>query len=173
MSQVKRSALGLGDPPKLSVQAEIIKLGGGSGCMQPDPADRLSLMAKTVEIVSAYVARNTLSRSDLVNLIDEVGRTLQMLTDEPARPAPKPVPAVPISKSVTPDFIISLEDGRKMKSMKRYLASIGMTPAQYRKKWGLPHDYPFVAPNFAAMRSQAAKRLRLGQRQANDRNATN
>jgi predicted transcriptional regulator len=140
--------------------------------MQPDPTDRLALMAKTVEIVSAYVARNALSRSDLVSLIDEVSRTLKMLTGETTRPAPKPVPAVPISKSVTPDFIVSLEDGRKMKSMKRYLASIGMTPAQYRKKWGLPHDYPFVAPNFAAMRSQAAKRLRLGQRPATERNST-
>ena len=133
--------------------------------MDPDPVNNLEL---TVKIVSAFVGRNQVSRSDLVDLVQNVGRTLQTLAVGAEKPNPKLVPAVPISKSVTPDFIISLEDGRRMKSLKRYLASIGMTPADYRRKWGLPPDYPLVAPNFTALRSQAAKRIRLGQRIASD-----
>ncbi|AZO41852.1 MULTISPECIES: MucR family transcriptional regulator [Mesorhizobium] len=133
--------------------------------MAPDPVDHLE---STVKIVSAFVSRNRASRSDLVDLVQNVGRTLQALAGGTEKTKPKLVPAVPISKSVTPDFIISLEDGRRMKSLKRYLTSIGMTPADYRKKWGLPPDYPLVAPNFTALRSQAAKRIRLGQRIASD-----
>lgn len=133
--------------------------------MDPDPVDHLGL---TVKIVSAFVSRNQASRSDLVDLVQNVGRTLQALSAGAEKPKPKLVPAVPISKSVTPDFIISLEDGRRMKSLKRYLASMGMTPADYRRKWGLPPDYPLVAPNFTELRSQAAKRIRLGQRNASD-----
>ncbi|SDA91974.1 MucR family transcriptional regulator [Mesorhizobium qingshengii] len=133
--------------------------------MDSDPVDHLGL---TVKIVSAFVSRNQASRSDLVDLVQNVGRTLQALSAGGEKPKPKLVPAVPISKSVTPDFIISLEDGRRMKSLKRYLASMGMTPADYRRKWGLPPDYPLVAPNFTELRSQAAKRIRLGQRNASD-----
>jgi predicted transcriptional regulator len=133
--------------------------------MDPDPVDHLEL---TVKIVSAFVSRNQASRSDLVDLVQNVGRTLQALSAGAEKPKPKLVPAVPISKSVTPDLIISLEDGRRMKSLKRYLASMGMTPADYRRKWGLPPDYPLVAPNFTQLRSQAAKRIRLGQRNASD-----
>ncbi|WP_256753041.1 MucR family transcriptional regulator [Mesorhizobium sp. Mes31] len=133
--------------------------------MDPEPVDHLEL---TVKIVSAFVSRNQASRSDLVDLVQNVGRTLQALSAGAEKPKPKLVPAVPISKSVTPDFIISLEDGRRMKSLKRYLASMGMTPADYRRKWGLPPDYPLVAPNFTELRSQAAKRIRLGQRHASD-----
>lgn len=133
--------------------------------MDPDPVDHLE---STVKIVSAFVSRNRASPSDLVNLVQNVGRTLQALAGGAEKPKPKLIPAVPVSKSVTPDFIISLEDGRRMKSLKRYLTSIGMTPADYRKKWGLPPDYPLVAPNFTALRSQAAKRIRLGQRIASD-----
>lgn len=133
--------------------------------MDPDPVDHLEL---TVKIVSAFVSRNQASRSDLVDLVQNVGRTLQTLSAGAEKPKPKLVPAVPISKSVTPDFIISLEDGRRMKSLKRYLASMGMTPADYRRKWGLSPDYPLVAPNFTELRSQAAKRIRLGQRNASD-----
>jgi predicted transcriptional regulator len=76
------------------------------------------------------------------------------------------VPAVPVKKSVTPDYIVSLEDGRKFKSMKRYLALLGMTPDEYRQKWDLPRDYPMVAPNYAARRSELAKRIGLGRKAA-------
>ncbi|ESY74532.1 hypothetical protein X740_31680 [Mesorhizobium sp. LNHC221B00] len=133
--------------------------------MATDPVHHLESTAK---IVSAFVSRNRASPSDLVDLVENVGRALQALAGGSEKSKPKVVPAVPISKSVTPDFIISLEDGRRMKSLKRYLASLGMTPADYRRKWGLPPDYPLVAPNFTALRSQAAKRIRLGQRIASD-----
>lgn len=137
-----------------------------SGLMDSDPADHIEL---TADIVSAYVRKNRTSPSDLIDLIQNVGRALQKLAVGDDQPEPKPVPAVPIRKSVTPDFIINLEDGRRMKSLKRYLTSIGMTPAQYRQKWGLPPDYPIVAPNLTALRSEAAKRIRLGQRNASGR----
>jgi predicted transcriptional regulator len=82
----------------------------------------------------------------------------------PAPEAEKPVPAVAIKKSVTPDYIISLEDGRQYKSLKRHLSGRGLTPAEYRTKWGLPHDYPMVAPNYAAQRSEMAKAIGLGRK---------
>ena len=83
-------------------------------------------------------------------------------------PAEPQKPAVPIKKSVTEDYIISLEDGRKLKSMKRYLATLGVTPAEYREKWGLPHDHPVVAPVYAAKRSELAKKLGLGRKGLQD-----
>ena len=83
---------------------------------------------------------------------------------DPAVSGEPPKPAVPVKESITDDYLISLEDGRKLKSMKRYLAGLGMTPAQYREKWGLPHDYPMVAPSYAAHRSALAKTLGLGRR---------
>jgi predicted transcriptional regulator len=84
----------------------------------------------------------------------------------PAPEAEKPVPAVPIKKSVTPDYIISLEDGRQYKSLKRHLTGRGLTPADYRAKWGLPRDYPMVAANYAARRSEMAKAIGLGRKPA-------
>src|SRR5215208_352965 len=82
---------------------------------------------------------------------------------EPAPRAEKPTPHIPIKKTITPDAIISLEDGKAYKSMKRHLTKLGLTPAQYREKWGLPRDYPMVAPNYAAKRSELAKQAGLGQ----------
>ena len=123
----------------------------------------------TAEIVAAYVARNSIPAAELPNLIRSVHESLSGLGARPpveAAAAPL-VPAVPVKKSVTDEFIISLEDGRKFKSLKRYLAtSHGMTPEQYRTKWGLPKDYPMVAPAYAAKRSELAKTIGLGRKNA-------
>jgi predicted transcriptional regulator len=121
----------------------------------------------TAELVAAYVAHNAVAVADLPSLLHSVYAAVSGLGKEPETvPEARREPAVPIKKSVTPDYIISLEDGRKLKSMKRYLGKLGMTPAEYRAKWGLPHDYPIVAPNYAARRSELAKTLGLGRRAA-------
>lgn len=123
------------------------------------------LLGLTAEIVSAHVSNNSVSVTDLPNLITEVHRTLSHLGSGPApRVEPeKLVPAVPVKKSVTPDYLICLEDGKKMKMLKRHLqTAYSMTPEQYREKWGLPSDYPMVAPNYAKHRSSLAKKIGLG-----------
>jgi predicted transcriptional regulator len=128
------------------------------------PNDILDL---TADIVSAYVGNNPLPQSTLPDLIGQVHQSLKALANGgKAEPAAELIPAVSIKKSVTPDYIISLEDGRKFKSMKRYLGLKGMTPAEYRQKWGLPRDYPMVAPNYAATRSELAKSIGLGRKPA-------
>ncbi len=121
----------------------------------------------TAEIVAAYVSNNSVAAADLPRIIGEVHSSLQRLAAGEAAAVPVPevklVPAVPIKKSVTPDFIICLEDGQKFRSLKRHLmASYEMTPDQYRAKWGLSDDYPMVAPNYAAERSAMAKAMGLG-----------
>jgi predicted transcriptional regulator len=121
----------------------------------------------TSDIVAAYVANNSVAAADLPSLIVQTYTALDRLVrGEPAAitETPKFVPAVSIRKSVTPDFLISLEDGKKYKSLKRHLsAQYGMSPADYREKWGLPPDYPMVAPNYAKRRSELAKSAGLGQ----------
>lgn len=120
----------------------------------------------TVDIVSAYVSNNTVVAADLPNVIQQTFNALSQAAFKAAQPAKKELtPAVPIRKSVTPDFIICLEDGKKYKSLKRHLrTSYELTPEEYREKWGLPHDYPMVAPNYAATRSNLAKQIGLGRR---------
>jgi predicted transcriptional regulator len=118
------------------------------------------------DIVSAYVANNSVPTAELPSLIASVHASLAFLANgakqEPEQPL---VPAVPVKKSVQPDFIVCLEDGKKFKSLKRHLrTAYDMTPDQYRAKWGLPHDYPMVAPNYAAARSELAKNMGLGQK---------
>jgi predicted transcriptional regulator len=116
----------------------------------------------TSDIVSAYVTHNRVQRGEIASLIDAVHSALVGA----ARPEPvkeQPVPPVPIKNTVRPDYIISLEDGRRYKSMKRHLAGRGLTPEQYREKWGLRPDYPMVAPNYSKARSELAKALGLGQ----------
>jgi predicted transcriptional regulator len=117
----------------------------------------------TIDMVAAYVSHNLLSAADLPGLIQSVYTALFGLNTQSASTTEKPLPAVPIKKSVTPDYIVSLEDGRHFKSLKRHLSGRGMTPAEYRAKWGLAKDYPMVAPNYAAKRSELAKALGLGQ----------
>ena len=123
------------------------------------------LLGLTAEIVSAHVANNPVAMAELPGLITHVHTALANL----GKAAPEPEvkrqePAVPIKKSITPDFIVCLEDGKKFKSLKRHLRTqYNMTPEQYREKWGLAADYPMVAPNYAAARSQLAKQMGLGQ----------
>jgi predicted transcriptional regulator len=118
------------------------------------------------EIVSAYVSNNPVPAAELPALIVSVAAALGGLASGAAAEAHEPQkPAVLIKKSVTPDYIISLEDGKKFKSLKRHLMShYGMTPDEYRVKWNLPSDYPMVAPNYAAARSQLAKKMGLGRK---------
>ncbi len=121
------------------------------------------LVELTSDIVSAYVANNKISMGELPEVISAVHSALRGL-DEKKQPEPeKLTPIVPIKKTITPDFLISLEDGRKYKSLKRHLSGRGLTPADYREKWGLARDYPMVAPNYAKQRSDLAKALGLGQ----------
>ena len=117
----------------------------------------------SADIVSAYVTKNSVQPSDLPDLIASVHSALQAL-NAPQQAAPeKREPPVSIKKSITPDYLISLEDGKRYKSLKRHLTGRGLTPEQYREKWGLPRDYPMVAPNYAKQRSELAKALGLGQ----------
>ena len=124
----------------------------------------------TAQIVAAYVSRNVIQVADLPNLITTVRQSLANLgqPQEQAEVAAEPLkPAVSIKKSVTPEYIICLEDGKKLKMLKRHLASsYGMTPDEYRAKWNLPADYPMVAPNYAKQRSDLALKLGLGRSRA-------
>ena len=133
-----------------------------------DAVDHDDLVQLTADIVSAYVSNNKVGSGELGKLIEEVHAALQRAPNAQAEPEPEPrEPAVPIRKSVTPDYIVSLEDGRKFKSLKRHLKSTyGMTPDEYRSKWGLPRDYPMVAPNYAKARSELAKSMGLGRKAA-------
>ena len=132
-----------------------------------DPRKDIDLLELTAHIVSAYVEKNRLPVSGLGDLIASVSASISGL-GQPAIPeAPPLVPAVNPRKSVTPDFIICLEDGKKFKSLKRHLGvHFGLTPDAYRAKWGLAADYPMVAPNYAASRSQLAKAIGLGRKAA-------
>jgi predicted transcriptional regulator len=117
------------------------------------------------DIVAAFVSNNSLRTVELPGLIESVHQGLVRLSEPTPEEAPAaPKPAIAVKKSVTPDYIVSLEDGRKFKTMKRYLSGLGMTPDEYRQKWGLPKDYPMVAPNYAAKRSELAKQIGLGER---------
>jgi predicted transcriptional regulator len=126
--------------------------------------DSATLLDLTARIVSAYAGNATLSPTELTDVIGSVSRALSQLSTTTIEPEAKELaPAVPIKKSVTADFIVCLEDGKKLKMLKRHLMSTyGMTPAEYRTKWSLPRDYPMVAPNYAATRSQLAKKIGLG-----------
>jgi predicted transcriptional regulator len=121
------------------------------------------LMAWTTEIVAAHLRRASVPLQDLDQFIRTVHHTLAGLSG--GGPINRPEPAVPIKKSVMPDYIVCLEDGRKLKMLKRHLSTAyKMTPEQYRERWGLPPDYPMVAPNYARQRSSLAKKIGLGRR---------
>jgi len=120
------------------------------------------LLELTTEIVSAHVGNNNVALGDLPTIIQDVYKTLSTLGATPAAPE-RPRPAVPMKKSVFPDYIICLEDGKKLKMLKRHLkTAYDMTPEEYREKWALPSDYPMVAPNYAKHRSKLAKKIGLG-----------
>nr|WP_246522978.1 MucR family transcriptional regulator [Neoroseomonas eburnea] len=117
----------------------------------------------TAQIVSAHVSHNPVPASELPGLIQEVFRTLSGVGSAPAPEPERPQPAVPIKKSITPGYLICLEDGKKLKMLKRHLkTSYNMSPEQYRERWGLPADYPMVAPDYAKHRSSLAKKIGLG-----------
>jgi predicted transcriptional regulator len=116
----------------------------------------------TTEIVSAYVQRNSLPRADLPALIGAVHSALAGLSAPAPAEDAAPTPPVPVKSTIRPDYIISLEDGRRYKSLRRHLSARGLTPEQYRAKWGLRPDYPMVAPNYSKARSDLAKALGLG-----------
>jgi predicted transcriptional regulator len=119
----------------------------------------------TAEVVSAYVSNNPVPASELGSLIAMVAESMSRLTVAAPREPEKPVPAVPIKKSITNHYLISLEDGQKFKSLKRALAvRYGLTPDEYRAKWGLPANYPMVAPGYSAARSEQAKQMGLGRK---------
>ena len=124
-----------------------------------------SFIELTASIVSAYVSNNATSAADLPGLIAQVHSALQRVSITSTEAVAEPTkPAVSVKKSMTPDYLICLEDGKRFKSLKRHLRSqYNMSPEQYREKWNLPADYPMVAPNYAVARSQLAKKMGLGQ----------
>lgn len=127
------------------------------------PIEHNDLLALTADIVSSHVANNSVAVNDVPQLIQNVFATLSALAQPPAPVEVKQEPAVPIRQSVKPDYIVCLEDGKKLKMLKRHLmTAYGMTPDDYRQKWGLPADYPMVAPNYAESRRQLAKSIGLG-----------
>jgi predicted transcriptional regulator len=125
---------------------------------------RSELLALTSEIVSAHASNNSVAQTEVAPLIQSVFDTLNALASEETAPI-ELTPAVPIKRSVTDDYIICLEDGKKLKMLKRHLmTAYGMTPEEYRAKWGLKPDYPMVAPNYAAKRQELAKKIGLGRK---------
>jgi predicted transcriptional regulator len=129
----------------------------------PEHEQSPELLKHTTRIVAAHVSHNAMPAADLPRLIATVHETLAKLG--PEEPAPKPKPAVPIKQSVKPEYIVCLEDGKKLKMLKRHLkTAYNMTPDDYRKRWGLPQDYPLVSPNYAATRSKLAKKIGLGRK---------
>ncbi len=121
------------------------------------------LLALTTDIVASHVSNNTVAIGDLQQLIQQVYSALATVGVATAAAASRPQPAVPIKKSVSPDYIICLEDGKKLKMLKRHLKTrYNMTPEEYRERWSLPADYPMVAPRYAQQRSELAKKIGLG-----------
>jgi predicted transcriptional regulator len=132
--------------------------------MTEDTPD-VDLLGLTAEIVAAHVANNTVSSNELPGLISQVYQALSTVGTTPEPVEEKPQPAVPVRKSVHPDYIICLEDGKKLKMLKRHLmTAYNLTPEEYRERWNLPADYPMVAPNYARQRSRLAKEIGLGTR---------
>ena len=128
----------------------------------PEPMPDADVLGLTAQIVSAHVSNNAVAPDSLPSLIQEVYKTLAGVGKEPAA-AERPQPAIAVKKSVMPDHIVCLEDGKKLKMLKRHLrTSYNMTPEQYRERWGLGSDYPMVAPNYAKHRSSLAKKIGLG-----------
>jgi predicted transcriptional regulator len=130
-----------------------------------DTTSPTQFIALTADIVSAYVSNNTVPANDIPNLINQVHLALLRVSGGQNETQPETLkPAISVKKSITPEYIVCLEDGKKFKSLKRHLRTqYNMTPEQYREKWQLPTDYPMVAPNYAAARSQLAKQMGLGQ----------
>lgn len=128
-----------------------------------ESTNREELLALTTEVVSAYVSNNTLQVKEVPELIGQVFKTLSNVSADTDVSGSRLRPAVPVKQSMTPDYIVCLEDGRKLKMLKRHLKTrYNMTPEEYRERWGLPADYPMVAPSYAKKRSKLAKDIGLG-----------
>jgi predicted transcriptional regulator len=151
-----------GNPdPSITDNSAIPSVDQYDGCKMAD-LDTRRMLELTAQIVSAHVRKNEVPVEGLAKLINAVHAALSGATSPPVEPE-KLEPAVPIKKSVFPDYVVCLEDGKKLKMLKRHLrTSYGMTPVEYRERWGLPADYPMVAPNYAARRSALAKEIGLG-----------
>lgn len=135
---------------------------------QDQTIDKGEILGLTTEIVASHVSNNPLPANDLPDLIEIVYKKLTDLSGPDEEPVEELVPAVSIKKSVTDDYIICLEDGKKLKMLKRHLmTAYGMTPDDYRARWGLKPDYPMVAPSYAAKRQQLAKKIGLGRKPKN------
>jgi predicted transcriptional regulator len=135
--------------------------------MEDRNATHEGLLTLTAEIVSSHLTNNTVAVSDVPLLIEHVFGTLSRLGSEPKQPEMKQEPAVSVRSSVKPDYIVCLEDGKKLKMLKRHLMThYNMTPDEYRTKWNLPADYPMVAPNYAQQRRTLAKKIGLGTKRA-------
>lgn len=131
--------------------------------METNLSNPVNLKELAASVVAGYVSGNQMPWRELPIVISEAYDALSSLGQPRPEPAPpKPTPLIPPRKTITPDYIISLEDGQHYKSLKRHLSGRGMTPEQYRQKWDLPYDYPMVAPNYSKQRSELAKRLGLG-----------
>jgi len=131
-------------------------------------ADKLRIIRTTTEIVSAFVGNNSISQRDIGNFIEKVHVTIEKVCAGDTTSENAPVPAVPINKSVKADYIVCLEDGKKLSMLRRYLMThYGLTPDQYRSKWNLPPTYPMVAPNYSKKRSEFARKSGLGRKPKN------
>lgn len=123
------------------------------------------LLGLTTDIVASYVSNNAVPTDDIPSLIDQVFKSLSNIDKNDMSMAERPQPAVPIKRSITEDYLICLEDGKKLKMLKRHLkTAYNLSPEEYRERWGLPADYPMVAPSYAAKRSKLAKEIGLGTR---------
>jgi len=132
----------------------------------PTSPSHAQILRMVTDVIASYLKKNPVAAAELPEVIGSVYAALSGKQSEPAEPVEqRPEPAVAIKRSVTPDFIVCLEDGKKLKMLKRHLATAyGMTPDEYRQRWGLPPDYPMVAPNYALQRSNLAKQIGLGSR---------
>lgn len=130
-----------------------------------DQSNLSEIMQMAVDIVSAYVGNNAISAAQVPEVISSVYGSLMALSETGNGSAEPLNPAVPIRRSITPDYLVCLEDGKKLKMLKRHIRAVyGLTPEEYRMKWGLPADYPMVAPNYAKQRSNFAKQIGLGRK---------
>ena len=130
-----------------------------------EPLTPAAVLRMTADVVAAYVSNNSLPAGDLTKAISTIHESLSALNDDGNTPAEPLKPAVSIRRSVTPDYIVCLEDGKKLKMLKRHLrTTYGLTPDEYRAKWSLAADYPMVAPNYAKQRSDFAKKIGLGRK---------
>ena len=131
----------------------------------PHISQQTSILSYTTDIAAAYFSQNNLPKSEIPGVIEQIHQTLMNIHLQKTSRGDRPNPAVPIKKSVMPDYIVCLEDGKKLKMLKRYLkTTYNMTPDEYRERWDLAKDYPMVAPNYAAKRSELAKNIGLGKK---------